>query len=286
MSIGEREAGWLAMDAAEKSCSGLSAQLDKIKVMAGLSVGAGAVGTAAGGVATAGGFIGNARRPGQSEEEAMEEGTEPAELAEAPAEEDSAEDDQSPEAVAARERRRLSAEAAGTMRTAGTFTAGGAGAVAAVTSFVGASQFDDIIKEMDNCIKAVNALERRVMELRFESPGDPDIARFNKIVENCRGLDSGNIGSIKSRMTTAGVFSAIAAATGIAGGITSAVANRPPAEGQAAGDGASGGGANTASNVLAIATTVANLTSTAISGASLIGLRRNSDIANKCREAF
>jgi hypothetical protein len=166
----------------------------------------------------------------------------------------------------------------GTIRTVGAFTAGAAGTVGAIVSFRSAGDFDNLIEDMEICSSNVQEIDNMASELRFAAPGTPEIEQMNRIVAACRGLNTSNISDVQGRMRAAGVFGAVGGVAGIAGGITSVIA-----QGQGVGESRNMDIAATVASGVAAAGT---LGSAILSGATLSGLNRNSEIANTCAEAF
>jgi len=256
--------------------------------MAGIGIAAGAVGTVAGGAATAAGIIdARAQRAdggvtGTIEVAATEAAEGENQAAATPgvqpvdgaAQTDAtATADASSGAAAGN----FFADNAGTIRTAGTFAAGGTAAVGATTAFMGVSQFDALIRDMENCNEAVSDLDRERMELSFEAPDDPRIEQYGRIVEACRGMNVSNIRGIRDRMRNAGIISAVGAAAGAVGGVASVMNNRSEEESR---------GTNLTANIGAGVATGANAAGAILSGAVLTGLNRNGDIASRCRGAL
>jgi len=174
--------------------------------------------------------------------------------------------------------------ALGTVRTVGNFIAGGASAGSAISAFVGAAQFDNLIKDMNACDSHVRDIKGQRDELKALAPNDALLADMDDIVAACSGLNSRNIGDVKNKLTAVGIISSVGAATGIAGGITSAVAGSKEAHGALGAKDTKG--LNIASNVLAGVTTATAGTSTVISGIMLSDLVKNSDTADTCAGAF
>jgi len=270
---------------ARSACSGISGQLDRIRVAAGLGIAAGAVSAIAGGTATAAGIyqIRSSRAAARAESEGI---TYEQALATEP-EIDEYDPDIEAYVTVAHDadgnpveqvtfRDRLSG-AAPTIQTAGAFVAGGTAVVGAVSAFVGAAQFGDIISDMNNCAEVIRELDNASRRMSFESPNDPRIEMYGNIVRTCSGMRVSNIEAVRNAMRAAGIISGVGAVTGIAGGVVGVVQNRNSEEGAAPG---------AATTILAGAATAAGATTAIISGAVLAGLNRNSDIARACANAF
>jgi len=253
---------------AKSSCSGISEKMDKIKIAAGISTAASAVGTVAAGAATIAGVsqIRAARAAARAEAEGIT-------IEQALA--DESENDS--EAIAAAEsdtNDTTGRNVAGTIQTAGSFVAAGTGVVASVSSFIGAGQFDELISDMNKCSAAIRELETTTRQMAFDSPDSPELAEYNNIVEKCRGLDTNNIENVKKAMIAAGVVSAVGAGAAVVGGVMNVSANKD------------GNNTGVAPTVLSGAAALTSAGSTIISGVVLSRLNKNSDIANDCTEAF
>ena len=74
---------------------------------------------------------------------------------------------------------------------------------------MGAKQLDDLVQNMDACSAAVDEIDRQSMELRFAAPDDPTLPTMNRIVENCKGMNSKNILDVKGKMKAVGQLSFI-----------------------------------------------------------------------------
>ena len=193
----------------------------------------------------------------------------------------------------------------GTARTVTSFVAGGTSAAAATFSFIGAAQIDDLIKEMNACDSYVREIKSERGELLAEGLGEghSTIKEMTQIISDCSGFNSGNISNIKSKFMATGIISAVGTATGVAGGITSAIAgskekagasatasvsNRDcrPEDGPTCRDKSGTKELNTASNILAGVTTATSATSTMLSATMIFSLKKNSDIADRCKRAL
>jgi len=273
-------------------CTRLPAQMNGAKLAAGISLGTSALGTLAAGTALGTGIaksaldnkIGAAQSKldtllAASDEEfkaAIADGSLLALLQE--------NDKELSNLKAALDKDKQTSAALGTVRTVGNFVAGGASAGSAISAFVGAAQFDNLIKDMNACDSHVRDIKGQRDELKALAPNDALLADMDDIVAACSGLNSRNIGDVKNKLTAVGIISSVGAATGIAGGITSAVAGSKEAHGALGAKDTKG--LNIASNVLAGVTTATAGTSTVISGIMLSDLVKNSDTADTCAGAF
>jgi hypothetical protein len=278
-------------DKASSYCSNIYDRIGKIKIAAGIGIGAGAVGTLTGGTATVAGIM-KAKNDNLIDERL-------AQKAESFAESDEAmlEGLISGEIVGTFadidndiKKMKQYSQTLGTVRTAGSFVSGGTQAVGAASSFIGLKQLDELADNMDKCNKAIKEIDNLRLRAQVETPDESAIiSDMARITNGCGRLDSGNIRSIKGQLTASGVIMSVGGILGVAGGITSAVAvgrEKAGASGAAAGKDGGTKELNTASNVLAGASAATALTGTIIGGVTLAGLMKNGDIAKKCEEAF
>jgi hypothetical protein len=347
---------------AREVCADISDGIDKIKIAAGISVGAGAVGTLAVGASAAVGFINENSKPilkitlagaateskeiiiGDSANGSIKQAVSIA------AKDDSAKTagaitaaingnadfpftaksdgalltvtakekdflfdqdyvkglvDQLPAGITAEAQYADKSGVLATVRTAGSFVAGGTQAVAAVSSFIGGAGLDKLAKDMNSCSAIVREIGADLMRRRIETPDDPSIEQMAKISDSCKGLNTKNITDIKKAMISSGILSTVGAAAGIAGGVASVAANKndfgaAPAAGI---DGGQAGAENNvapvvaaandeskyltlATNIMLVASGATSLIGTIISGTVLANLNKNGEIAAKCRDAF
>jgi hypothetical protein len=289
---------------AKAYCSGLPDKINSVKTAAGISIAGGAVGTLGGGAAVATGVM------KYKTDDKIKDMVDPAEIksraGELLAKIKTATDQEAAETVLLAKRIKDDKDkfpqmekdlqdakdrsaALGNVRTAGAFVSGAGGAVGAATSFAGLKTLDGLIVDMNACDSYVREIDRQAAELRFAAPDDPSLAKMNAIADSCKGMSSKNIADVKGKMKAAGIISTIGAVAGVAGGITSAVAASKEKKG-ASGAGAEGKdsakGLNMASNISSGIAAAGNLGGAILSGVTLAGLNKNSDIAAKCADAF
>jgi len=282
---------------ARSACGSLPDKLNAVKLLAGISTGAGVVGTLGGGTGlVAGGIklatdveLGNAPDPAVK----LARLKELEQVASQP--DDNALITALPEVFeldeyfmkgkanmdqANLDMLRSRSHTAGNVRTVGAFVGGAGGAGGAAVSFISLKTFDEIIEAMNECMTGVAEIGRQRMELMAVNPGDASLAEMSRIVENCRGMNPRNIDEIKNKMKTAGIASAVGGAAGLAGGVTSVMAQsgNPVADPKT--------GLNAASTVLSGVSGAANLGGAVISGGTLSGLVKNSEAADRCAKAF
>lgn len=266
-------------------CGGLSEKIDAIKILAGVGMGSGGVGAVAGGVGVYAGIkksavddeiLRLASEAGAGDlYKAWKANSDTAPNGESWGHESNINDLKT---VISLKLTALEKEAAkfGNIRTAGSFVAGGAGAVGAVTSFAGTKQFDNLILEMNGCDTYVSEIEQQKNELLFAGINDVITVQMDNIVNSCKGFNSKNIAEVRGRLGAAGIVSALGAVGGVVGGIASAYANEKEA----------GNNSNTVATVSAGVAAAGNLGGAILSGMTLAGLIKNGEIAAKCADAF
>ena len=281
-----------SLDNAKAYCTGLTGKIDQVKLMAGIGIGAGGVGTIAGGAAVITGIM---KSKTDDEIAKIEEEMENSKLTEEQIAAMSAQehlkrlqeiDDYLKAKSEQIAEKKNKSQTLGNIRTAGAFVAGAGGVAGAATSFTGANLLDTLIKDIDACNSSVAEIEKQTTELRLESPDDPAIAQMNKITEACKGLNSKNIAEVKKAMFASGVVSAVGAAAGITGGITSAIAVSKEKNGASATADGGTKGLNMAANISSGVAAVGNLGGAILSGVVLGGLITNGETAAKCKEVF
>lgn len=273
-------------------CAELTEQIDKIKIMAGIGIGVGAVGTIGGGAATVAGIMKaqSDDKITKLEDEIIKYKYSEADIGKMSRQEvldmlNKFEDylreieDKRTEAENKKkdlDKAIIDSQILGNVRTAGGFVAGAGGAVGAATSFVGLKTLDDLIIEMNACDSYVKEIDKQATELRMTAPDDPTLSKMNEIVKNCKGMSSKNIADVKNNMKMAGIIAAVGAVAGVAGGITSAAANKKEP----------GDGMNTVATISSGVAAVGNLGGAILSGTALSGLMKNGEIAKACAGAF
>ena len=288
---------------AQTYCTGISDRLDKIKLMAGITTGTSIAGTLGGGTAAVTGFM-----RGKEPEEPQYPSYNKQDLNLQDTGKIQGIVDSVIKALAGLldyKKKYDSYMALGTVRTVGSFTAGGANVAGAATSFIGLNEFDGLISDMDLCNVAIGEIEKEKTELAVATSEadeiDPLLATMEEVITNCEGLDSKNISDIKGKTIATGAIVSVSAATGIAGGVTSIMADNQRADQQstipdienkksdettAKSQKASSGSnvMNTVSNILAVTTTAGSLAGAITSGMTLVNLEKNSKIAKDCME--
>jgi hypothetical protein len=292
----------ISLGRARNFCTGLGEKIDSVKIMAGIGIASGAVGTIGGAGAAIVGFM-------KDDKDEKIKGMENPDKTEArmkellAKEKDKTIKSTSDEAVelvklikyvldnkakfpkmekdladAKKDSKNF-----GNLRTGGAFAAGGTGAVGAITSFAGIGTLDKLIEDMNACDSYVREIEKQKDELTFAAPNDATLSQMNKLVESCKGMSSKNIADVKSKLKAAGIISAIGAAAGIAGGITSAIAVGKETDPN---NKENTKIFNTTANITSGVAAAGGLGGAILSGVTLSGLNKNGDIAAKCKAAF
>ena len=288
----------VSLDLARNVCTGISSDIDQIKLRAGIGIGTGAVGTIAGGTAAVAGIVKSKTDAemfnranylaNQADKEEFAAAIQSGEISSL-IEQMLSEEGEGVKFQAMQQR----SQTLGNVRTIGSSVAGVTGIVGASTSLQMAvfnpEILDNLVANIDACNGYIKAIETQERELIFVAPDNPAIAQMNKILSVCKGMDSKNIIEVKKRMATAGWFSAAGGVAGVVGGITSALAvgrekqdaNKPNVDGAA-----STNGLNMAANISSGVAAAGNLGGAIFSGAVLAGLNTNDKIAKTCAEAF
>ena len=139
---------------------------------------------------------------------------------------------------------------------------------------------DDLQTQINNCISAVQALNKATMVARINGE---DISEATEIYNACREYEFINISPINKRATGAMVASAVGAGVGLAGTITSGVANSDKTRN----DNTDAGkkkekGLNTASNVMAIGATAASATATVFNATQIAAIKKVAAVSESC----
>ena len=164
-------------------------------------------------------------------------------------------------------------------------------AVATATNIAGAVMSGtnkvkgDLKQQIDECLTAVKTLSNVRMQARMDGGAtDTDLARAENIIRACDAWTTVDITPINNRSKGATVSSGIGAGLGLAGTITSASAN---SDGVRKGDDAKREkNLNTAANVLAGGTTVASATATIFNATQINANKRAATVADQCEGAL
>jgi len=140
---------------------------------------------------------------------------------------------------------------------------------------------DDLQTQIDNCKKAVDELQRSMMQARFDGE---DISEAQGIVNACKEYNYVDISPINKRAKGATISSLVGATTGLTGTVTSAIANSDSVRNQGVGGTRTDKekNLNTASNVLAGASTVASATATVFNATQIKAIKDVASVASKC----
>ena len=139
---------------------------------------------------------------------------------------------------------------------------------------------DDLQAQIDSCKKAVDELQRSMMQARFDGE---DISEAQGIVNACKEYNYVDISPINKRAKGAMISSVVGATTGLAGTVTSAVANTDKTRN----DNTDAGkqkekNLNTASNVLAGTSTLASGVATVFNATQISAIKKVAAVAEKC----
>ena len=142
----------------------------------------------------------------------------------------------------------------------------------------------DLKQQIDECLASVKTLSNVRMQARIDgSANDTELARAENIIRACDAWTTVDISSINKRSTGATVSSGIGAGLGLAGTITSVSAN---SDGVRDGDADKEKKLNTAANVLAGGTTVASLSATIFNATQISAIKRAATVADECEGAL
>ena len=285
-----------ALRATYTACVGIDDSLTDLKKMAGINTAVTAVGTAAGAGATVVGLV-KASKDKEAEElerlikelHELEDGKdEPsdAEVASFLKEFESSYDSAIKDLTTAQaklDELNKQSKKLGNWRTglmAGNTATNVAGAIIAGNNKVD----DDLQAQIDSCKKAVDELQRSMMQARFDGE---DISEAQGIVNACKEYNYVDISPINKRGKGAMISSIVGATTGVAGTVTSVMANTDATRN----DNTDAGkqkekNLNTASNVLAGASTVASTTATVFNATQISAIKKVATVAAKCTEVL
>ena len=142
----------------------------------------------------------------------------------------------------------------------------------------------DLKQQINECLVSVKTLSNVRMQARIDgSANDTELARAENIIRACDTWTTVDVSSINKRSTGATVSSGIGAGLGLAGTITSASAN---SDGVRDGDADKEKKLNTAANVLAGGTTVASLSATIFNATQISAIKRAATVADECEGAL
>lgn len=143
----------------------------------------------------------------------------------------------------------------------------------------------DLKQQIDECLAAVKTLSNVRMQARMDGRAtDTDLARAEEIIRACDAWSTVDITPINNRSKGATVSSGIGAGLGLAGTITSASANSDSVRN---GDDAQREkNLNTAANILAGGTTAAGLSATIFNATQISAIKRAATVADECEGAL
>ena len=284
-----------AIENVRTTCGNISAELNDMKKMAGITTTVTGVGTVAGGVALGTG-IAKANVDKEIEELESQIARLNAERGDVPIEHLQIEDEalfkrqvnefiayyQAKEqeiSVAEQKSKNLGNWRTGTLATS--TVANIAGAVMSGTNKVKG----DLKQQIDECLASVKTLSNIRMQARIDgSANDTELARAENIIRACDAWTTVDISSINKCSTGATLSAGIGAGLGLAGTITSASANSKDI--RSGDDKQKEKNLNTAANVLAGGTTAASLSATIFNATQISAIKRAATVADECEGAL
>ena len=143
----------------------------------------------------------------------------------------------------------------------------------------------DLKQQIDECLASVKTLSNVRMQARISKTAtDAELVHAENIIRACDAWTTVDISSINKRSTGATVSAGIGAGLGLAGTITSASAN---SDGVRNGDDTQREkNLNTAANVLAGGTTAASLSATIFNATQISAIKRAATVADECEGAL
>lgn len=292
-----------AIVAARAKCSGISAQMTRLKTLAGINTAVTAVGGAAGAGATAVGIVKNENdkhaeileryinataEPDNShlgntylDEDLLLSQLENVDIENAIASYDN-QYTQIDQLGEIQNKLNQKSKQLGNVRT-GLMATSAATNIAGVVIAANNKINNDFKSRITQCIGAVDALRNAKIQAHLDGAGDDEIARADVIIGACGKYAYANLDKINNRAMGATVSSAVGTATGIGGTITSAMANTDNVRD---GDATREKNMNTAANVLGGVTTAASLTATVFNATQIKAIKNVSEIADECEEAL
>ena len=143
----------------------------------------------------------------------------------------------------------------------------------------------DLKQQIDECLLSVKTLSNVRMQARIDgSTNDAELARAENIIRACDAWSAVDITPINNRSTGATVSAGIGAGLGLAGTITSASANSKDI--RVGDDEQREKNLNTAANVLAGGTTVASAAATIFNATQINAIKRAAMVADECAGAL
>lgn len=280
----------VAVQKVRENCLGINSRLDHMKLMAGISTGVGAVGTAVGAGALAAGIV--KANTDKAIEDLLEKIVKKTEKGQ------QASDKELDDLIADLEKNwdkyttkdaemtkvdelTKKSKTLGNVRT-------GLLATNTATQVAGAAlssqtKVDGSLKEQINrCIVASDDLKESMQQARLENK---DTTRAKRIVEACGEYRYVDLSKINNLATGATVTSSIGAVAGGVGTITSAVANTDSTRNDNTKDGkAKEKNLNTASNVLSGVSTATSAVSTVLNGVQIATIKKVVSVSDNCEK--
>ncbi len=285
-----------AIENVRTACGNISAELNDMKKMAGITTALTGAGTIAGGVA-----LGTGLKKSNIDQEiiALEEklkqmdATRPLETITISATnlQDALNEYQaSLQATSASELEKQKSEAEQKSQKLGNIRTGTL-ATATATNIAGAIMSGnnrvqgDLKQQIDECLLSIKTLTNVRMQARMDgTASDAELARAENIIRACDAWSTVDITPINNRSKGATISAGIGAGLGLAGTITSASANSKDVR---VGDNTQKEqNLNTAANVLAGGTTVASATATVFNATQINAIKRAATVAEECEGAL
>ncbi len=285
-----------AIENVRATCGNISAELNDLKKMAGITTTVTGVGTVAGGVALGTGLakanvdkeIADLKQ--QLAEQDLTRDMEPVTISapnlkellnkyQASIQTPSTSELQEKKSAAEEKSHKL-----GNIRTGALATATATNIAGAIMSGNNRVQ-GDLKQQIDECLLSVKTLSNVRMQARIDgSTNDAELARAENIIRACDAWSAVDITPINNRSTGATVSAGIGAGLGLAGTITSASANSKDIRG--GDDEQREKNLNTAANVLAGGTTVASAAATIFNATQINAIKRAAMVADECAGAL
>ena len=289
-----------AINLAQEACSGISASMDDMKVMAGINTGVTGVGTVSGGVAFGAGIAkSNLDSHIDSIEQQMKKLSTVNEGVSTEAlvienKKDLYKDidelvdsyaDSGLQTVSTTDKKNMinKSKMLGNLRT-GTLAVSGASNIAGAAIAATNKVSGGFREKVNSCILSIKNLVTVHGRARIEkTSSETNIEQARQIISACREWETADLKSVNDRATGVVVASSIGAGTGVLGTIISAVANTDKTR---SGDKTTEKNLNTTANVMAGTTTVASATATIFNATQIAAIKKVVNIADKCEGAL
>lgn len=143
---------------------------------------------------------------------------------------------------------------------------------------------DDLKSRINNCTLSIENLRNTAQQARLDGQ---NITQAEKIIDACSKYDTLNTSDIDQKANISKWSSIFGATTGTAGTVTSIMSNTDNTRSDDTDSGKKKEkNLNTASNVLAVGSTAASATSTIFNATQIKAIKQASEIADKCEDAI